>query len=75
MCSNKITMKKLTILLITFISFIGCRDGKSHIVESKRYLNNGICGYYYNDGFGSPYTEDSCNKYSVGDTIIFKNLK
>jgi len=66
-------MKKTLTLLIASVFIIGCGVGNTnHNIISKVFKNNGICGYYYNDGFGTSYTEDSCNKYSVGDTITFK---
>jgi hypothetical protein len=68
----KIMKQTLTILLLSII-MIGCGEGNTkHQVISKIFKNNGICGYYYNDGFGTSYTEDSCNKYFVGDSITFK---
>jgi len=75
-------MNKLTILLIASFVFIGCQSpSETNIIRSKifdrTYLGNVpppcICEYfYYSDRYTWQNFQDSCNKYSVGDTITFK---
>lgn len=74
-------MKKLTTLLLTSVFIIGCKQNEPNIIRSKifdrTYLGNAqlpcICEYFY---FTDEYTwqnfQDSCNKYSVGDTVGVK---
>ena len=76
-------MNKLTILLIASFVFIGCHSSEPNIIRSKifdrTYSGNVpppcICEYfYYSDRYTWQNFQDSCNKYSVGDTITFKKL-
>jgi hypothetical protein len=68
--------RKLTTLLIASMFIIGCKNDYE-IIESKyktqefrtaKLLNPCICEYHTN----WRRFLDSCNKYSVGDTITFK---
>lgn len=65
-------MKQLLILLMVCFVGVGCRHNNDNVVTSKFYTQDGknlppcICLYYYNQGFTF---HDSCNKYSVLDTI------
>jgi len=75
-------MKKLLTLLITSFVFIGCGNENSFVptqtkspiikvIECKYYVN-GLCNVTISNGENYIYIIDSCNKYSVGDTITFK---
>lgn len=74
-------MKNLTLLIITSMLFIGCDENKSYPISSNnplkiRYVESwdkNICIYtaYLDNGCNRIYFIDSCNKYSVGDTIKF----
>jgi len=75
-------MNKLTIFIIASFVFIGCHPpSEPNIIISKifdrTYLGNVpppcICEYfYYSDRYTWQNFQDSCNRYSVGDTITFK---
>jgi hypothetical protein len=71
-------MKKLiTILTITFLmsscqnsNFNSDVSGRPVITSKSILLKEGFCKYYYNGlGIRQQSFEDSCNKYSIGDTI------
>jgi hypothetical protein len=73
-------MNKLLTLLIASFVFIGCDIPDTTKLEpfeckitSQTYKGNNICEYGYIVNRGQNfYFQDSCNKYSVGDTITFK---
>lgn len=60
---------KYLIIILTLLC-IACTRHKPVVVQ-KFYKTSmpGICDYYIHDGVGAVLTQDSCNKYSVGDTI------
>lgn len=64
-------IKIITLILITIL-LNSCEDKNDNIIQSKAYsthkytkLPAGICYYFVNGHL----FQDSCNKYSVGDTI------
>jgi len=62
--------RTLTLLIATSMFFIGC--GKNNgIIMTKAFMGRGVCKYEYYLGAEWVTTFDSCNKYSVGDTIKF----
>jgi hypothetical protein len=73
-------MKRILTLLIASMFIIGCSIPDSTKIEpfeckitSIQYKRNGLCEYGYSVNRGQySYFKDSCNKYSVGDTITFK---
>ena len=74
--------RTLTTLLIASMFIIGCTNNQSFPINSKSPLivqyfesyDNKLSLYLaFNDkGNNRIYFIDSCNKYSVGDTITFK---
>ncbi len=60
-------MKYIILILSIFLVSCNRHREKPYIIDGKIYLKPiGICRYSYNIEFAF---EDSCNKYSVGDTI------
>jgi len=60
---------KLSIAVIAIL-FASCSDNNRWTVRVKGYTDKpSICTYVYHSGGSAFYTDDSCNKYNVGDTI------
>lgn len=69
-------MKKIlySLLLILLYSCDIKNGVKQHSIMTKYYKKDKpcICEYQYRMGMDYNVTEDSCNKYSVGDIMPFK---
>lgn len=65
---------KYIILIITTLFLSSCNnlDVKGRPLITAKFTNQkeGICTYYYNGlGVRGQSFDDSCNKYSIGDTL------
>lgn len=63
-----------TLILISLLALTACNNddvkGRPVIVAKYTTLKEGYCKYYYNGlGIRGQQFQDSCNKYSIGDTI------
>ena len=74
-------MKRTLKILITSMFIIGCGIPDATKIETPqplkvinmKYIGNGVCSIEVtSNNISSMYFKDSCNKYSVGDTITFK---
>ncbi len=58
--------------LIILICLLASCHSEPKTIYTKDYLPKDkpcICNYAYDNGFGTIWFQDSCNKYNIGDTI------
>lgn len=67
---------KTLITIIVLIGISSCQMStkrqwniSSKVLYTSGGTPSGVCKYKITDGDNWEYTEDSCNKYNVGDTV------
>lgn len=68
--------KLLVLLFVTIILFSSCYENKTntigYVVRSSDAIGNGLCQFNVGGRIIDPILfTDSCNKFNVGDTVVY----